>query len=136
MEGQQLLAQDLVPRQQQAARIAARIGSAHQLEEGDHVLIVGHDAIEFLEQIEDHLRLPLEQRAAQLGEGVEHAEDLHLVAGGAQRRDHVVLGAPLVDLLLGVAIERLGRHQARVHHDQGAKLASRHAICCRPWLAR
>ena len=74
MEGQQLLAQHLVARQQQAARIAAGVGRAHQLEERDHVLVVGDDAVEFLEQVEHHLGLPLEQRRAQLGERIEHAE--------------------------------------------------------------
>ena len=74
MECQQLLAQHLVARQQQAARIAAGIGCAHQLEKRHHVLIVGDDAVELLEQVEHDLRLPLDQRRAQLGQRVEHAE--------------------------------------------------------------
>ena len=132
MKRQQLLAQHLVARQQQAARIAAGVGRAHQLEEGHHVLIVGDDAVEFLEQIEHHLRLPLDQRRAQLGQRVEHAERLHLVSGRAQRRDHVVFGAPFVDLLLAVAFQAVGRHQARVHDDQRAQLL--HARRRSPWL--
>ena len=104
MERQQLLAQRLVARQQQAARIAAGVGLAQQLEERHHVLIVGDDAVELLEQIEDDVGLPVGDRAAQLGQAVEHADAAHLVAGLAQRRDHVVLGAPLLDFLVAVAL--------------------------------
>jgi hypothetical protein len=100
MKRQQLLAQHLVARQQQAARIAAGIGCAHQLQERDHVLVVGDDAVELLQQIEHQLRLALHQRGTQFRQRIEHAERLHLVAGGAQRGDHVVFGAPFVDLLL------------------------------------
>ena len=78
---QQLLGQGLVARQQQAARIAAGVGLAHQLEEGHHVLVVGDDAVELLEQVEDDVRLPVGDGAAQLGEAVEHPEAAHLVAG-------------------------------------------------------
>ena len=85
VEGQQLLAQRLVARQQQAARVAAGVGLAHELEERHHVLVVGDDAVEFLQQVEDDVRLPVGDGAAQLGEAVEHAEAAHLVAALAQR---------------------------------------------------
>ena len=109
MEREQLLAQYLVAREQQAARIAAGVGRAHELEKGDHVLIVGHDAVEFLEQVEYHLGLPLEQRRAQFGQRIEHAERAHMVPGRAQRRDHIVLGAPFGDLLVAAALQSVGR---------------------------
>ncbi len=134
MEGEQLLAQHLVARQQQAARIAAGIGRAHQLEERDHVLVVGDDAVEFLEQVEHHLGLPFHQCGTQLGQRVEHAQGLHFVAAGAQRRDHVVLGAPLVDFLLAVALEAGRGHEARVHDHERPQ--SPHARSRRPWLRR
>jgi len=50
VEAQQLLAERLVTRQQQAARIATRVGLAHQLEKRDDVLVIGDDAVEFLQQ--------------------------------------------------------------------------------------
>ena len=73
------------------------------------MLIVGHDAVEFLEQVEYHLGLPLEQRRAQFGEGIQHAEGAHMVPGRAQGRDHIVLGAPLGDLLIAAALQSVGR---------------------------
>ena len=54
-------------------------------------------------------------------EAVEHAEAAHFVAALAQRRDDVVLGAPLFDFLFAVSFQTLGRHQARVHHDERAQ---------------
>jgi hypothetical protein len=73
MIGEDLLRQHLVARQQHAARIAAGIGLAQQLEIGDHMLVVGHDAVELLQQVEDHVRLPFLHRVAQLGEAVAYA---------------------------------------------------------------
>ena len=78
---QQLLGQRLVARQQQSARVAAGVGLAHQLEERHHVLIVGDDAVELLQQIEDDVRFPVGDGAAQLRQAVEHAEAAHLMAG-------------------------------------------------------
>jgi hypothetical protein len=43
------------------------------------------------------------------------------VAGLLQVRDHVVLGAELVDLLVAVALEARRRHEAFVHQDQNAQ---------------
>src|SRR2546427_9631242 len=40
-------------RQQQAARIAARVRLAHEFQERHHVLIVGDDAVELLQQVEE-----------------------------------------------------------------------------------
>ena len=121
VELQQLLGQGLVAREQQPARVAAGVGLAHQLEEGHDVLVVGADAVEFLQQVEDDVRLPVGDGAAHLGEAVEDPQAAHLVAGLAQGGDDVVLGAPLLDFLFGVAFQGLRRHQARVHHDEGAQ---------------
>ena len=93
-----------------------------KFEERDDVLIVGHDAVELLEQVEDDVRLPLHDRAAQVHEVVVHAERHHLVAGFLEMRDDVVLGAPLIDFLLGDAAQRVRRHERRVHQHQGAQL--------------
>ncbi len=37
------------------------------------MLVVGHDAVELLQQVEDHVRLPFLHRVAQLGEAVAYA---------------------------------------------------------------
>ena len=120
--GQDLLRQHLVARDHHAARIAARVGQLHQLEERHHVLVVGDDALEFLEQVERDVRLPVGDRVAQVRQVVAHAEHLHFVAHRAQRRRDVVLGPPVVDLLLGVAARVLRRHQGLVHQHQHAPL--------------
>ena len=67
--GEHLLRQHLVARKHHAARIAAGVRLAQQLEPGDDVLVVGDDAVEFLEQVEADLRLPVRDapRAAPSG---------------------------------------------------------------------
>src|SRR4029079_8362535 len=105
MEGEQLLAERLVARQQQPAWITAGVWLAQQLGEGDHVLVVGDDAVELLEQVEDDLGLPLRDDVAQLLEAVGDAEAAHLVAGFLQRRDDVEFGAAFLDLLFAESLE-------------------------------
>ena len=119
--GEDLLRQRLVAREHHAARIAAGVGLPHQLEERDDVLVVGDDALELLEQVEDDVGLPVGDRAAQLGEVVAHAEHPDLVAHRAERRRDVVLRAPLVDLLLGVAVG-VSAAPGLVHQHQHAQL--------------
>src|SRR5580658_4366271 len=51
-----------------------------------------------------------------------HAERANLVAGGAQRRHHIVFGFPDVDFLLGIALARFRRYQVRVNEQQDAQL--------------
>ena len=65
------------------------------------MLVVGHDAAEFLQQVEADMRLPVLDRRAQLAEAVADAERPHLVPALAQPRDDVVFGAEFVGLLLG-----------------------------------
>ena len=107
MIGQQLLRQHLVARQQHAARIAAGVGLMHQLQKRDDVLIVGDDAVELLQQVEDDVGLPVDDGAPQFRQAVAQAQRHDLVARGLQMRDDVVLGAPFVDLLLGNALQRI-----------------------------
>ena len=57
MVGEQLLRQRLVAREDQAARIASRVGEVKQLEIADDVLIEGGDAGKRLHEIEDDVRL-------------------------------------------------------------------------------
>ena len=76
--------------------------------------------MEFLEQVEDDLRLPFDDGIADRLKLVLHAERAHLVAERLQGRDDVVLGLPDVDLLLGVALGGVGWHQVRMQEDQNA----------------
>ena len=54
---EQLLRERLVAREDEAARIAAGVGQAQQLEIADDVLIEGRDAGKRLHQVEDDVRL-------------------------------------------------------------------------------
>ena len=118
MVSEQLLAQRLIARQQQAARIATGIGLLHEFEEGHDMLVVGDDPIEFLEQVEDDIGSPFSDGGAQLREAVEHAEAAHLMTHRTQGRDDIELGAPVVDLLVGEARRALGGYQRRMDEDQ------------------
>ena len=57
-----LLRQHLVARDHHAARVAAGVRQAHQLEECDDVGVVGDDALEFLEQVERDVGLQIGER--------------------------------------------------------------------------
>ena len=69
------------------------------------MLIVGDDAVEFLEQIEHDVGLPIDDRAAQLREAIAQAQGQHVVARGLQMRYDVVFGAPFVDFLLRQSVQ-------------------------------
>ena len=84
------------------------------------MLVVGADAVELLEQIEDDIGLPVDDGAAQLREAVRHSQRHDFVARRFQMGDHVVFGAPFVDLLLGGPDQRVGRHEGGVHQHQRA----------------
>ena len=118
MVGEQLLAQRLVARQQQPARVATGVGLLHEFEEGHDMLVVGDDPVELLEQVEDDIGPPFGDGGAQLREAVEHAEAADLVTHRAQGRDDIELGAPVVDLLVGEARRALRGHQRRMDEDQ------------------
>ena len=116
--GQQLLRQDLVARQQHAARIAAGVRLMHQLEKRDDMLIVGDDAVEFLQQVEYDVGLPVGDGAAQLGQAVAQSQGPDLMAFGFQMRNDVVFGAPFVDFLFGGSLQRIRGHERRMHEHQ------------------
>ena len=111
VEGQQLLAERFVARQHEAPGVAPRIGLAQELEKCHDVLIVGDDPVEFFEQIENDLWPPFAHDAAQLGKTIENADAANLVTQLAQRARHVIFRTPLVDLPLGIAVERFGREK-------------------------
>src|SRR5262249_27809307 len=85
---------------------------------------------ELFQQIEHHVRLEAFDRVADRRQLVLDAERLHLVAAAAQRADHVILGLPTVLVGLAVALQRIRRHQLRMHPHQDAK-APHSAIHCR-----
>ena len=118
MRGEHLLGEHLVARDHHAARVAAGIGLAHQLEVGDHVVVVGDDAVELLEQVEDDVRAPIAHGLAQFRQAVADADDAHLVAEVLQHGQHIVLGPAFLDRRLGQAREIGRRHQCFVHHQQ------------------
>ena len=60
----ELLRQVLAARQHQAARIAAGVGHAQQFEIAHHALVVDRLAVEFLKQVEHHMRLEAFDRVA------------------------------------------------------------------------
>ena len=122
MIGEQLLGEHLVARQQHAARIAPGVGLVHEFQECDDVLIVGDDAVEFLQQVEHDVRLPIGDGAAQFRQTVAQAQRHHFVSRLLQMGDHIVFGAPLFDLFLGRAFQGVRRHQGRMHQHQGARL--------------
>src|SRR5262249_2445158 len=115
------LRQVFAARQHQAARIAAGIGHAHQLEIARDVVVVDDLAAELLEQAERHVRLPVLDLVTDRLELVVHAQRPDLVAGGAQGADDVVLGLPDVDFLLGEPLARLRGYQVRVDEHQYAQ---------------
>ena len=100
----QRLGQVLAARQHQAARIAAGIGNAHQLEIAHDVLIVDDLALKLLEQAEHHIGFPAVDLFADRLELVVHAKRTNVMPGGTQRADDVVLGLPDIDFLLAVPL--------------------------------
>ncbi len=56
-------------------------------------MVVGNDARELFEQIEDDVRAPLVDCLAQLGQLIADAEDANVVPEAPQRVQNVVLGA-------------------------------------------
>ncbi len=118
---EQLLRERLVAREDQAARIATRVGQPQQLEIADDVLIEGRDAGERLHQVEDDVRLEETDRRPDAAEVVVDAEHAHLVADLAQRLDDVVLHLPLglEDVDAGRV---LGWDEVVVHEREDAEL--------------
>ena len=94
----------------------------HQLQERHDMLVIGDDAVEFLEQIENDVGLPIDDGAAQLRQAVGKPQRQDFVAGSLEMRNDVVFGPPFVDFLLGGARQGLGRHEGRVHQHQRAQL--------------
>ena len=88
------------------------------------MLIVGDDAVEFLEQVENDIRLPFADLAAQCGQAVEHTKASYFGTPGTQMRDDIVFRAPLVNLLIGIALDtRRGQRSITTsmttHQDRG-----------------
>src|SRR6185312_9723362 len=106
---------------------------AHELEKGDHVLIVRDDAVELLEEVENNVGFPAGDRAAQISEGVEHPDTTHVVTTLAQSRHDVVFGAPLLDFLFGVTFQTFRGDQARMYNDKRAQFFHSASLGVSPW---
>ena len=131
--GEQLFRQRLVAREQQAARIAAGVGQLQQLQVADDVLVEDRDVVEPLEEIERDVRLPVRRRPADVAQVVVHAESLHFVAHGGERRNHVVFSAPRLGGDVDTRLDTRRRNEMPVHQRQHTEAAHRHmATRCRP----
>ena len=91
---QQLLRKILAARQHHPARIAARVRNAQQLQQRHHVLRVQRLAVEFLEHVEDNIRLPVLDGVTDRGQLGLHAQHAHFVTAFAKRRRDVVFRLP------------------------------------------
>jgi hypothetical protein len=98
------LRQVLAARQHQAARVAARIGHAHQFEVARDVLVVDRLAVELLEQREHHVGLPALDLVTDGPKLVVDAQWLDIVAGLPQRVYDVVFGFPVAGFLLAESL--------------------------------
>ncbi|MGY4348439.1 hypothetical protein ACVWXM_004906 [Bradyrhizobium sp. GM7.3] len=84
-------------------------------------LVEGDVVVEFLQQREHHVRLELLDRLAHRLDFLLRAEWSNLVAGCAQGTHDVVFGFPRVDLLHGVSVAGVRRHEVRMHEHQNAQ---------------
>src|SRR5262249_23210531 len=88
---QNLIAQSLVARQRQPARVAAGVFLLHQLQETDHVLVEVGVAVELFEQVEGHVRLTHLDGLAYHAEFATHPDRPDLVPHVTERGDNVIL---------------------------------------------
>ena len=79
--------------------------------------------MEFLQQVEDDVRLEFGDRAAQRREVVDQAERARLVTQLAQPLQHVVLGLQLEEFLLAQLLDVLRRNEVGMHEHEDAVLA-------------
>ncbi len=121
VEMQELLRKVFAARQHQAARIAAGVGHAAQLQKARDVLVEERLAVEFLQQVEDDVGVPGLDGVADRREFILDAKRANLVAIGTQRRDDVVFGLPGVDFLFAVPLERVRRNHVGVQQHQDAE---------------
>ena len=134
MIDQELLRQILAAREHEPTRIAAGIGDSQQFEIARDVLVIDGFAVKLLEQIEDDVRLPALDLVADRLELVLYPERPHLVAGGTQRAHDIVFGLPFVYFLLAVPLERVRRHEFRMHEHQDPEALHNASHCRRDGL--
>ena len=84
--------------------------------------------LRYLPQTEDDVRSMLVDGLSERREVVSNAEHAHLVAHGAQRRDHVVLAPPGRHLLLAEPLDVVRRDQQLVHQHQDRGLPAHSTI--------
>ena len=121
MIAQDLLGEDLVVGHHKAGRIASGERPAHEPQIPQDVRDVQSFTAELLEEVEDDVGVPVEQRPAEGGELVDPSHVLDLVPQIAQRRDDVVLGLPGRNLLVAQLVDtgrKLHRLVAKHQHAQ------------------
>ena len=124
---EELLGQRLVTREEQAARVASRVGHLQQLEVGHDVVVEGDDVVETLEQVEGDVGLEVEEGVADPAQLVSHPQDLHLVAQRFQGAHDVVFGLPgLARQLFGIGGG--GRHEVGMDKGEDAELLGRRLL--------
>src|ERR1035437_5897314 len=138
---QELLRERLAARDDHAARIASRVGNLQQLEEAHDVLVEEDFAVELLQKIEHDVRFPFLDGVTDREQFVLHAERTHLVTDRAKVADDVVLRLPDVDLLFGVPVECVGRHELRMHQRENSQalhtaIQSRRPCCAMNSIVR
>src|SRR5512140_1923498 len=132
----ELLRQRLAARQDHAPGVAPGVGNAQQLEITDDVMVEDDLAVKLLEQVEHHVRLERLDGITNRRQFVLHTERVHFVATAAEVADDVELRLPAVDVLVALALERIGRHELRMHESQDAKLSHTAIQSRRPCLDR
>ncbi len=121
---EELLGERLVAREDEAARVAAGVGQAQQLEVANDVLVEGRHAGERLHQVEDDVRLEGADNRPDGAQPVMEAEHAHVVPHLLQRFRDVVLHLPLGLAHVDAGGVR-GRDQVIVHERQKAELLHR-----------
>jgi len=117
------LRERLVAGDHQAAGIAAGVGHLDEFEIAHDILVEHRLPAEFLQQIEDDVRLEVLDGPAQRRQVVVEPERLHLVPQVAQPGHHVVLGLVFENLRVGLAGDVVGGHQIAVHQHEHLLLA-------------
>ncbi len=125
-----LLRQRLVPRQHEAAWIAAGVGDAHQLEVGHHVLVVDRPPVELLQQIKRDMGLPILDGRTNHFQIALDPERLHLMAEFPKGGHDIVFGFPGRPFKV-LSVQLVGRDKIFMHQHKHAQ-SSHSATLCRP----
>ena len=125
-----LLAQDLVPGQQQSGRIAPCVRLLHQFEIGNNVLIIGRDGVKFLKQVERDMRLPVPHLLPQRCEFIAQTQWSDIMAQLAKRTDNVIFSLEIERFPLTHAADVLRWNQVFVRKNQDPEFPHTATLKC------